>query len=1782
MRKICLFFCLLSCAIAEEKVPYDEIVFGGEPSGLIQGCVDAITGNYVVSELDWIVQGAEPISIQRRYLSGKAETVWSGWEFFFKHLKATSTIVGEEDKIYPTCGDTEHVTYYIYDLEVPEKFGFSLHYEITALPGNGGTYKLRGDYPHALTNCYSGEVGARHAAFSNSVFTDPNDRSTILVHGGDGSIRSYKSLRRNKDYYRSYSIGEEETYYLMWEKLPNGNKVHYQWNRIHHVWRLTRVVTTNGNQSQAYAWMDIYYDMDGSKYLKEIRIVTSDHHTLRYKFSNKNGGTFVYWTLEGVESSGKPNQGYDYWGNKKTMYFVSDCYMPDGRRQRVNYYIPGNNQMPRGNQHLKKHDQRKMRVKHLCYPLTGNGQLEETYRFYHHPGEYLEKGGTTTVVDCYGNTTDYFYNEDFLLNRVQYQNPDGSLFAFQIFGWKEYDPNKGRWLHSKTLHDGSGHFIRQNVYHYDAKGNVIIEDLVGDFSGQGNSREFFRVHKTYNHQNLVTEEKYYNGKSVEYTYYPNTNLLEKKLILDNGIIKIREFFLYQDAILIKKITDDGKSCNLDDLTGVTKRFSTDYFPKKEGEFLGLPEVIEVKYFDFQDRREKTLQKQYIAQYSPFGKPEKVIHYDSDGTEQFTLNYVYDSRGRLVSETDSMGRIKKYQYDANDNLVIHDNPENAFKEHYGYDLRNRLICEEQSDRISCFQYNSVGYKVCDIDFRGGLIHYTPDPFGHPLKTDSPPIKDQNGAIKRPSVNRVYNSLGCISKETDSEGHTTQIEYTCRGKPSHIIHPDGAEEFYRYDLFGEITAHLAPDQTQTRYHIDFLGRITIKEISASTGELLLRESFVYDSFHLVKKIAADGVVTEYFYDAAGRKSKEVTLDRITCYRYDSLGREEVVIHNSERFFWKKYDLLNRILEEREEDQNGKLYAITKYTYDDHSNKIATTKEVQVGEAIERTDYDVFKRPVKLIDPLGNITTIEYNDYFVNPLGQKVLKKVTTNPNGTKTIEIFDALERLVTLEKISSEGGVLLREEFFYDLNGNRTKQISTLNIDEKKVIKEWKYDSRGRMIALTEAPGDSLEKITHFSYDLNGNKIKVVKPDESVISYQYDRLGRQTEIKTSDGTCHYSLVYDAMGNITQSIDHVTNQVTYRTYNHFGELLHEALGNGLKIHSHYDIHGRRVLIKLQDQSEICFGYDSYHLKNISRKNSNGEMLYEHFYEDYDLSHHLTQEIGVGNVGEINHSIDLNGRRVHSSSLYSQETISSIDPNGNVLEYLRETNSNTEQTTYSYDYLDQLIGETGQFEHSYAYDSHYNRLQKDEQPYLTDSLHQLQSTPEASYEHDLNGNCIATYKNTHQISYAYDGLDRLIQIRSGDKAIRFSYDSWGRCLSRRHLILQKGEWLSYPPVSYLYDGQNELGAYPNELRILGQGYGAEIGATIAIEKNGSVYVPIHDLYGNIIALLDPNGNPLEHYRFSAFGEEVIPQNPTTTWRFQSKRKVAHLVNFGRRFYDPETGRWLSPDPKGFTEGPNLYQYLLNSPQLLFDFYGEEVGRRELDFDGLAALVERFESFEKDNGYPATKNYEYHPDTGLKELDIKAPKSKFQIGVTTGINTTKERFNHVMEMMSAYAGGSRIEGTLAPTAGICKDIARANLALNLIATEASHRILDRWTNFFENNSLDARYLEIPTSRGTIDVELSLLMAPKEIRERITVITIAALKFIPSSHCRESYNYITKYDIVPKLQRHFDRVRTKDANVTVLPSSPKNRFADHSIDSIIYKDVLKEHIFKFYKGEYD
>jgi RHS repeat-associated protein len=112
------------------------------------------------------------------------------------------------------------------------------------------------------------------------------------------------------------------------------------------------------------------------------------------------------------------------------------------------------------------------------------------------------------------------------------------------------------------------------------------------------------------------------------------------------------------------------------------------------------------------------------------------------------------------------------------------------------------------------------------------------------------------------------------------------------------------------------------------------------------------------------------------------------------------------------------------------------------------------------------------------------------------------------------------------------------------------------------------------------------------------------------------------------------------------------------------------------------------------------------------------------------------------------------------------------------------------------------------------------------------------------------------------------------------------------------------------------------------------------IAMELYGKILAPIQDLQGNIVCLVDPETKEIkESYNYSAFGEEAIfdsngaeikESHLGNAWRYQAKRidQETGLIYFGNRYYDPKIGRWISPDPLGEIDSPNLYLFCHNNP--------------------------------------------------------------------------------------------------------------------------------------------------------------------------------------------------------------------------------------------------------------
>ncbi|MEI8366366.1 MAG: RHS repeat-associated core domain-containing protein, partial [Parachlamydiaceae bacterium] len=123
--------------------------------------------------------------------------------------------------------------------------------------------------------------------------------------------------------------------------------------------------------------------------------------------------------------------------------------------------------------------------------------------------------------------------------------------------------------------------------------------------------------------------------------------------------------------------------------------------------------------------------------------------------------------------------------------------------------------------------------------------------------------------------------------------------------------------------------------------------------------------------------------------------------------------------------------------------------------------------------------------------------------------------------------------------------------------------------------------------------------------------------------------------------------------------------------------------------------------------------------------------------------------------------------------------------------------------------------------------------------------------------------------------------------------------------------------------------------------------------IELEGKSYAVIRNHRGDITALLDDE-NAVATYRYDAFGDFVHEGEIESPWLLFGQRfdTMTGTYQFAKRAYDPQLGIWLTPDPAGFADGPNLYAYVNNNPLIYVDPYGlwkeecEALGRSVKEF--------------------------------------------------------------------------------------------------------------------------------------------------------------------------------------------------------------------------------------------
>ena len=319
---------------------------------------------------------------------------------------------------------------------------------------------------------------------------------------------------------------------------------------------------------------------------------------------------------------------------------------------------------------------------------------------------------------------------------------------------------------------------------------------------------------------------------------------------------------------------------------------------------------------------------------------------------------------------------------------------------------------------------------------------------------------------------------------------------------------------------------------------------------------------------------------------------------------------------------------------------------------------------------------------------------------------------------------------------------------------------------------------------------------------------------------------------------------------------------------------------------------------------------------------------------------------------------------------------DAVGNVTKIVDGVNSET--VDYTYDDLDRLLTASVPTGESFAYDTIGNMTSKAGAALdygTTTPKHAVKSHGTTTYSYDANGSLTA--KGTQTIKY--DPEQRPILVQDGTSIHRAAYDGDG---VRRKRDDSNGT------VHYLGGYERKLAAGSNSSDTVTKYYSASLGAlsrSVAFRRGGTLHWAGTDHLGGTIRVLDGSFTALDGMRYKPYGEDRDTGSSLNTDRKftgQTEDETAGLYWYASRAYDPEIGRFVSPDPivpePGNPQSLNRYSYVYNNPL----GYVDPTGRTPRDGEWDEAWADEFE--ENHNRRPGVPDWEarqhslLHPGSG------------------------------------------------------------------------------------------------------------------------------------------------------------------------------------------------------------
>jgi RHS repeat-associated protein len=751
-----------------------------------------------------------------------------------------------------------------------------------------------------------------------------------------------------------------------------------------------------------------------------------------------------------------------------------------------------------------------------------------------------------------------------------------------------------------------------------------------------------------------------------------------------------------------------------------------------------------------------------------------------------------SASLLRSATDSLGRTTFFDYNETLQLIRETDPLGGITE-YEYDANGQKISQtDPLGHTTTWDYREDGLLSRTVDALGGVNEY------------------------------LYDASGNISTRIDENGHATLLEYDELNRLTKRTNALGYEQTYIYDAVGNCISFTDADGSTTLYEYDLLDQL-VREIDALGGVKV----YDYDvQGNLVLFTNANGNTTTYQYDNQNRLVRTTdALGNFVAMSYDSVGNQTAITDKLGHTTVFEYDSLNQLVKTidplegettRQYDAAGNIISITdpigritSFAYNALNRRVSETDPLG---ATTQYEYDAAGNRIVVADSLGNTTQFIYNELNkiveeIDPLGNSSIFTYDntgnllsqTDRNGRTTTFQYDDLDRLLT--EVWWNGGTIVNTiNHTYDSVGN------LLTISDVFSSYTYTYDALGRILTTDNAGTSGSPNIilTH-QYDAAGNTIGTSDNFGVSITSSYDvrdlLVSRMWEGGGVD-PARIDFGYDASGTRT-SIDRyadlaATQQISrsefdYDAKGRLTDVMHcDALD---AILADYD-----YVFDLADQ----LVQETHHGQTSTYTNDNTGQLVS---ADHQLQN------------DESYSYDDNGNRIGggyivgtNNQILSDGTYSYMyDNEGNMI---RRTEIATgEYTEYTYDHRNRLVlvqekssGGIILCEVEYTYDALDRRIAKviDEDgagPQTPVSTHFVYDGEHVWADFDTGGTVLARYlfgDSTDEIIarwrpsegtawYLTDHLGTVRDIVNGSGVLgnTITYDSFGNILSQSNFL-------------------------------------------------------------------------------------------------------------------------------------------------------------------------------------------------------------------------------------------------------------------------------------------------------------------------------------------------------------------------------------------------------------